>query len=84
MWKLEFTHRARKDLLSLDKQLQKRILEKLDAAAKNPKTSFAQLAGYDFSKLRIGDYRAIALLDEKNSRITIQRIGHRRNIYTKI
>lgn len=35
----------------------------------------------DFFRLRIGDYRAIYEIDNKNERIVILFIGHRKDVY---
>ncbi len=78
-----FTNRARKDILSLEKQAARRILKKLEEAAKNP-GKFKKLSGCPYHKLRAGDYRAIATIDTQNQKIEIRRIGHRKNIYEKM
>ena len=83
MWRTVFTKRARKDLLALEKQTMKRIAAKLEKARENPRRSFSQLADSDYCKLRIGDYRVIAVLTEEKT-IEIRRIGHRKNIYNKV
>jgi len=84
MWRIVFTKRARKDPLSLEKQVSKRILSKLEKAAENPKKQFSELVGSDYSKLRIGDYRAIVFLEFEEELIEVRRIGHRKNIYKNL
>lgn len=76
--------RARKDLIKLEKTISKRIIEKLEKALINPQKSFQQLTDSPYWKLRVGDYRIIALADEEKKLIEIRRIGHRKNIYNKI
>jgi len=84
MWKIVFTKRAKKDLFRLEKQVAKRIFFKLWKAAESPKQSFSEVVTTDYHKLRIGDYRAIAVLEPKKKLINVRRVGHRRNIYKNI
>ena len=84
MWKTLFMPRARKDLIKLEKTISKRIIEKLEKALINPQKSFQQLTDSPYWKLRVGDYRIIALADEEKKLIEIRRIGHRKNVYKKI
>ena len=76
----EFTRRAQKDMLKLPKDIRKKVFEKIETAIKNQK--FEQLTDSEFKKLRIGNYRVIAIDDGK--KLTIHRIGHRKNIYKKL
>ena len=81
-WKIEFTREAIKDISKLETKDVDRILSKLEEAKENPYQHFQRLVGYDDFKLRIGDYRVIALLTH-DERIIIEKIGHRKNIYKK-
>ena len=84
MWQLLFTARARKDLLSLEKPVAERIISKLEQASADPQKAFSKLSGFQYYKLRIGDYRAIADIDDNSKRIEITLIGHRKNIYKNL
>ena len=44
---------------------------------------FVKLKGREEFKLRVGDYRVIASIDDKHKRIEVLLIGHRKNIYKK-
>lgn len=74
---------ALKDIRSLSRETQTRILQKLDfyIHANNP-FNFAERLRYpklgEF-KFRVGDYRII--FDVENGKIIILKIGHRRDIY---
>ena len=77
---------AQKELSKLAHPAQLRILSFLDnrvAKLENPKDIGERLAGElgDYWKYRVGDYRIIASIQEQEIRITIVRIGHRRNVY---
>ncbi|HZX34043.1 MAG TPA: type II toxin-antitoxin system RelE/ParE family toxin [archaeon] len=84
MWQLLFTARARKDLLSLEKPVAERIISKLEQASADPQKAFSKLSGFQYYKLRVGDYRVIAFLDFSMKVVEVRRIGHRKNIYGKI
>ena len=84
MWQLVFTGRAKKDLFSLEKILAQRVLSNLEETRQKPEEKFSKLVGFQYYKLRVGDYRVIAVLDFQKKIIEIRRVGHRRNIYKKI
>jgi mRNA-degrading endonuclease RelE of RelBE toxin-antitoxin system len=46
MWRIVFTHRARKDLMLLDKDAASQIIKKLEKAAENPEKSFEKVTGF--------------------------------------
>lgn len=81
---VEYEPEAVDDLKLLPSNIRARIVAKINWLAKNfdevqslPLT--ANLAG--FFKLRVGDYRVIYECDRTLRVITIDRVGHRREIY---
>jgi len=81
---VEYDPQAVIDLEQLPKTIQKRVVSKIQWLADNfaqiqPLPLSANLAG--FYKLRVGDYRIIYEVDRIIRVITIDRIGHRRDIY---
>ncbi len=50
----------------------------------NPHHFFERLSGRDDYRLRVGDYRAIADIDDRKKRIEVTLIGHRKRIYKDI
>ncbi len=81
-WRIEFTREALKDISKLELKVVDRILNKLEEIKNKPYDHFQRLVGYDDFKLRVGDYRIIALLTH-DKKIIIEKIGHRKNIYKK-
>ncbi len=81
MWEIFFTKKARADLLSLEKEIVKRIFSKLEKTKHDPESVFVRLVGSKYCKLRVGDYRVIAFLNKEEKLVEIRRVGHRRNIY---
>ena len=45
---------------------------------------FEKLTKKNFYKLRVGDYRVIADINENEIKILVLLIGHRKNVYDKI
>ena len=83
MYELRFSQEAVNQLNRLEHPLAKRIMKKLGEVRKDPHRHFKRLASSRESKLRIGDYRVIALILEKESVILVSLVGHRKNIYKK-
>jgi len=84
MYRIEFLPQAMDDLRRLDRLVAQRILKRLRWLAENfesikPETLVGPLAG--LAKLRVGDYRVIYEPDRENRLITVQLIGHRKEIY---
>ena len=70
-------------LESFDKLMARRIVKKIESTKADPYRYFKRLIGRPESKLRVGDYRVIAEIDEKEHKIFIRSIGHRRDVYRK-
>ena len=79
-----YTRKAQKDMHSLEKDVSRRIYEKLEAAKENVGRSFEKVEGTGYHKIRVGDYRAIVVLDYLKEIIDVRRVGHRKNIYKKV
>lgn len=60
-----------------------RIFRKIIESKTDPFRFFERLEGRDDYKLRVGDYRVIADINQKERRIEVTKIGHRRSIYKK-
>ena len=67
----------------LDKTLAKRIWGKIMSTKSEPHHFFERLVGRNDYKLRIGDYRVIADINDSSKRIEITLIGHRKKVYKK-
>ncbi|MBK6597472.1 MAG: type II toxin-antitoxin system RelE/ParE family toxin [Proteobacteria bacterium] len=86
-WAIEFAESAAKQLRKLDTPVAKRIVSFLRdrvAPATDPRVLGAPLKGDELGqywKYRIGDYRVIAQIRDREVRILVVRIGHRRDVY---
>ena len=84
MAEIEWAEKAVTDLEKLDRQVAHRIVGKIRWLANNFEKVILEPLGGEFKglyKLRIGDWRAIYTIE--NNTITVQFIGHRRDIYKK-
>lgn len=86
VWSLELSKSVKKQLDSLDAPIQKRITKYLDeriANCVNPR-HFGKSLSHSKSDLwcyRIGDYRVICELRDKEVIVLVVTIGHRRDVY---
>jgi mRNA interferase RelE/StbE len=89
VWEIELSAKAIAGLDQLDPSQAKRILRFLNdrvAMLENPRAIGQALRGSDlgsFWKYRVGDYRIIVDIRDKEIKIIAVRIGHRRQIYDR-
>lgn len=89
IWSLDFHDRAKKQLRSLPKDIQKRIITYLEERVLtqiDPRSLASSLSGdmTGFYRYRVGDYRIITSIDQGKMVILALEIGHRKDIYQKI
>jgi mRNA interferase RelE/StbE len=79
------TLEAQADIKRLDPALQTRLLDKLEWIGQNAELLHHQaLKGTAWDrcfKYRVGDYRIIYHIDRPSTRLTILKVGHRREVY---
>ena len=86
-WRVEFADSAARQLRKLDRQTARRLtsfLRERVSVAKDPRSLGAALKGDElgqFWKYRVGDFRLIAEIKDKELRVLIVRLGHRREVY---
>jgi mRNA interferase RelE/StbE len=86
-WKLELSPGAKRDLAGIDKTIAIRILRFLTeraAEAENPRILAIPLQGprnRGLWRFRIGDYRAIARIQNEVMTLLVVEIGHRGEVY---
>lgn len=74
--------KAADSLKSLDKLIKNRVKKRLNLLKEKPEAFGKRLKYSPFWSLRIGDYRAIYEINNKEKKIIILFIGHRKNVYT--
>lgn len=74
---------AQKSILKLPMVIQTRILDALEELANDPRPDgVKKLQGScDFYRIRIGDYRVIYSIQDKQLYIDVVAVGHRSSIY---
>ncbi|OGC10088.1 hypothetical protein A3J90_04085 [candidate division WOR-1 bacterium RIFOXYC2_FULL_37_10] len=83
-YKILVTSKAKKDFKKIDHFQIKRIDSAILNLENNPyPQGVKRLIAQDLSqfRIRVGDYRILYDVDEKNKAIIIFRIGHRKDIY---
>ena len=85
-WKIEYEGRARKQLKKLDRTAAIRIVRDLEedlARTGDPRAFGKALVGEwsGFWRYRIGEYRAIAKIEDDIVTIFIIEVTHRRDVY---
>ena len=79
MHKVIFDREAIEFLEKTEKKIAKRIYDKIISTKQNPHHFWERLTKRKDYKLRIGNYRVIADINDKTIQVTL--IGHRKNIY---
>jgi mRNA interferase RelE/StbE len=83
-YKISFTDHSRKQFSKLPKEIQKRIVHYLESkVAKNANLFGKSLTGdkKGLWRYRVGDYRIICNLNNKELIVLVLEIGHRKNVY---
>jgi mRNA interferase RelE/StbE len=83
-YKVEFASRAIKDLHSIPRTYQGKIIDKAESLSVNPyPRGCLKLKGLQEAlwRIRVGDYRILYQVDETVEVVDVRRIGHRKDIY---
>jgi mRNA interferase RelE/StbE len=85
-WTIEFERDAIRQLNRLDRSVRRRITEYLElrVAASGDPRQFGKPLRHGKTGLwsyRVGDYRAICLLEDERLVVVVVSVGHRRHVY---
>ena len=86
-WTINYAASVRRSLKKISPEHRRRLRKFIDtrlATAQNPRSMGKALQGASFDNLwryRVGDYRLIAQIEDKDITILIVRIGHRKDVY---
>ncbi|MBC7228044.1 MAG: type II toxin-antitoxin system RelE/ParE family toxin [Thermoflexales bacterium] len=74
---------AAKEFRSLPSVLQRRVSVAIDGLSENPRPrGVRKLAGHErLYRIRVGDYRVVYEIDDRERVVRITRIRHRREVY---
>ena len=83
LYRIVLAHSAQKELEDLDPPIIQRLFPKLENLVNNPRPlGCVKLKGSrDLWRIRIGEYRAIYSIDDKNRVVDIICIRHRKDVY---
>lgn len=85
VYEVVFKKSAAKELQALSQKNQQKILDAVQLLSLNPYTELLQIKkmkGADsLYRVRIQDYRVIYLIDNQIIKVTIIKIGHRKEVY---
>ncbi|MBW2989704.1 type II toxin-antitoxin system RelE/ParE family toxin [Candidatus Woesearchaeota archaeon] len=84
MFSIDITRTADRFLSKLPKKDKEIILNKLYSIRFRPFHFVKKLEGTRLWRLRISDYRAVLDIIISGNKITVVRIGHRKNIYSRL
>ncbi len=82
-YSIKWRPKAVKDLRKLPRDIAVRLIKKVDSLKENPIRFLEKLRGDPGFKLRVGDYRVLIDVKEKEKSIAARVVGHRKNIYKR-
>jgi mRNA interferase RelE/StbE len=82
-YEIVFARSARKELQALQSDIAERILDKVELLVLDPRpTGCKKLRGHsNLWRIRIGEYRAIYSVDDKNHIVDVSVVRHRSEAY---
>jgi mRNA interferase RelE/StbE len=81
-YQIAFLPTAEDQLADLDKPIRKRIRDRIDGLAKNPRDG-KKLTGDDLWRVRVGKYRIVYKIEDDKVLITVVRIANRDEVYRR-
>jgi len=82
MYRIEVRRRAQRALDKLPKTDFQAVIEAIKDLAQTPRPrGIEKVKSTGLWRIRQGDYRIVYVIDDKESLVTIVRVGHRREIY---
>lgn len=77
---------AVRDLKKLEEDIQKRVADKIDSLADDPRPQGVETVkgSSDLLRIRVGDYRILYQAQNKVSTVLVIRIRHRREAYRNL
>jgi mRNA interferase RelE/StbE len=81
-YKVSILPSAEKEMERLPVSVHIRITRKILTLENNPRPrGVKKLSGRDEYRLRVGDYRVLYVINNRNRVITVSAVGHRRDVY---
>ena len=81
-YEIRFLPSVRKDLGGITKAAVRRIIEKIDQLAENPRPPDCEkLTGSTLFRIRVGAYRIVYEIKDNDVIVVVVKVGHRRDVY---
>jgi mRNA interferase RelE/StbE len=81
-YKIYFKESVEKDFRTIPKKYLQNILLRIEALAKDPRPpGHEKLTGEERYRVRQGQYRIIYSIEDKELKIWVVKVGHRKDIY---
>lgn len=80
-WQIHWTEQALRDLDRLDAAIARRVILAVERGAADAPASFRRLKGRDDCRMRVGDWRVVAVLAHKAKTVVVKGVGHRPTVY---
>lgn len=82
LYELQQHPSVRKQLKSIPSEIRIRIQKKIESLAQDPRPrTYKKIQIANAYRLRVGDYRIIYRIDDKNRIVSVDAVGPRRTIY---
>ena len=83
-YRVEVAPLAYRQIKKLPREVQKRIIERVEELASNPRPAGAKklVSGEDLYRVRVGEYRAVYQIRDRELIVVIVKVGHRREVYS--
>jgi mRNA interferase RelE/StbE len=83
-YRLDYLPAATKSIEKLPGDVQRRVLDRLEALTVNPRPSGSlKLTGQEAYRIRVGDYRVIYTIHDDRLIVLVIDVGHRRDVYRR-
>ncbi len=88
-YRVEFTTSAARELRKLRRSIQPKLMksigDRINGLADEPKPPGAEkVEGYEYWRVRSGDYRIVYSVEDEVLTVLIVRVGHRREVYRRL
>jgi mRNA interferase RelE/StbE len=80
---VEIDDKAAREIRALPRDLQRRVVSKIDSLADNPRPAgCVKLSGlHDLWRVRVGDWRVVYRVQDRVMIVEVLRVAHRREVY---
>jgi mRNA interferase RelE/StbE len=79
---ISILRRAQRELAQLPDEAYERVRDAIRALSQEPRPlGCLKLTGREGWRIRVGNYRVIYEIDDKQQSVTILHVGHRRDVY---